>query len=89
MRRVLFVLWLPVTLGLMFGVGSLIDSPVAEFGTPSFLIVSTIWLVAVVPASFAVWLRQHRHEQEVVATARSWTEGAPNAGRGNSGSNRR
>jgi hypothetical protein len=38
--------------------------------------------VGVVPASFAVWLRlQHRHEQEVVATAlRSGREGAPNAG---------
>ncbi len=82
MRRVLFVLWLLVALALLFGVGSLLHSPIAEFGTPSFLIVSAIWLVGVVPASFAVWLRlQHRHEQEVVATAlRSWNEGAPNAG---------
>jgi hypothetical protein len=82
MRRVLFVLWLVVALGVLFNVGSLIHSPVADFGTPSFLIVSAIWLVGVVSASFAVWLRQqHRHEQEVVATAlRSWAEGAPNAG---------
>lgn len=76
------MLWLLVALVLLFGVGSLFHSPVAEFGTPSFLIVSAIWLVGVVPGSFAVWLRmQHRHEQEVVAAAlRSWREGAPNAG---------
>ncbi len=81
MRRVLFVLWLLVVLAMLFGVGSLLHSP-AELGTSSFLIVSAIWLEGVVPASFAVWLRlQHRHEQEVVATAlRSLSEGAPNAG---------
>jgi hypothetical protein len=65
MRCVLFVLWLLVALALLFGVGSSLHSPVAEFGTPSFLVVSAIWLL-------------HRHEQEATAL-RSWTEGAPNA----------
>lgn len=82
MRRVLFALWIVCTLALLFGVGSLFHSAVAEFGTPAFLIVSASWLVGVVPASFAVWLHlRHQHEQEVVATAlRSWREGESNAG---------
>lgn len=82
MRRVLFGLWLVVSLVGLFVIGGLLHEPVFHFGSPSSLLVAAIWLVGVVPLSFSFWFRvQRTREQQLVDEAlQSWRAGKPGAG---------
>ncbi len=83
MRRALFVLWLVSAAVGLFVVGQRLHPPVGRLGSPASLLVIAVWLVAVVPLSFAAWFRaQHRREARAVETAvKRWRAGDPGAGR--------
>jgi hypothetical protein len=82
MRRLFFSLWLVVAAVGLFLLGSNLHPPVGRFGSPSFLLVAAIWLVLVVPASFAAWFRAQRRREELVVEAALtlWKQGDPAAG---------
>lgn len=82
MRRVFFALWLVGAAVGLFLLGSLLHPPVGRLGSPSSLLVTAVWLVLVVPLSFAFWFKaQRRREELVVETALTlWKAGDPAAG---------
>lgn len=83
MRRAFFALWLMSAAVGLFFVGQVLHPPVGRFGSTASLLVIALWLVGVVPLSFAVWFRaQHRREELAVETAlKLWKAGDPGAGK--------
>lgn len=83
MRRAFFALWLMSAAVGLFFVGQALHPPVGRFGSTASLLVIAVWLIAVVPLSFAVWFRsQHRREELAVETAlKLWKAGDPGAGK--------
>ena len=82
MRRLLFALWLVLSAVGLFAAARLIHPSVSHFGSPASLAVAVVWLVGVVPLSFAWWFHtQRRHERALVELAlSSWREQRPGAG---------
>lgn len=82
MRRALLALWLAGSLVVLFCVGVLLHPPVAQFGSPSSLLIIALWSVGLVPLSFVFWFRSSRaREQEAVQRALTkWQQGLPGAG---------
>jgi hypothetical protein len=82
MRRALLALWLISSAVGLFLLGGALHAPVAQFGSPSSLMVTAIWLVGVVPLSMSFWFRlQRRRERDVIEAAlETWREGTVGAG---------